>query len=178
MVTVAVLAILIALATPSFTSVINSSRLTSHANELVASLQLARMEAVRRNTRAVVCRSDNGSSCAAGAQWNGWITFVDSNRNGTAEAAEVVRVSTVKVPVQVRPGTAVTASRIVFSPDGLARETNAAGAPQVNLLNVNVGVCIPTTLPAQNARNVQIRSGSRISVVPVNAGGACQAPAL
>lgn len=176
MVTIAVLAILIAIATPSFTSVINSSRLTSHANEFVASLQLARMEAVRRNTRAVVCRSDNGSTCAAGAQWNGWITFVDSNRNGTAETAELIRVGAVKAPVQVRSGAAVTASRIVFSPDGLARVTNAAGVPQVSLLDVSVGVCIPTTLPAENERRVQIVSGSRISVMREDAGGTCQAP--
>lgn len=176
MVTVAVLAILIAIATPSFTSVINNNRLAGHANELVASLQLARMEAVRRNARTVVCRSDNGSSCAAGTQWNGWITFVDVNRNGTAEAGELLRVGTAKVPVEIRTGAAILGSRIVFSPDGLARVTNAAGAPQVNLLNVDVGVCIPTTLPAENERRVQLRSGSRISVVRTNGGGACRVP--
>lgn len=177
MVTIAVLAIIIALATPSFTSVINNNRLSSHANELVASLQLARMEAVRRNVRAVVCRSENGSSCATGAAWGGWITFVDSNRNGTAEAAELLRVNTVKAPVQVRPGAAVTANRIVFRPDGLARVTDAAGVPQTALLSVNVGVCIPTRLPPENQRLVQIRAGSRISVVRSDTGGACTTPA-
>jgi type IV fimbrial biogenesis protein FimT len=177
MVTVAVLAIIIALATPSFTSVINSNRLSSHANELVASLQLARMEAVRRNVRAVVCRSENGSTCATGAPWNGWITFVDTNRNGTAEAAELLRVNTVKAPVQVRPGAAVTASRIVFLPDGLARVTDSTGKPQTALLSEDIGVCIETKLPPENQRLVHIRAGSRISVERSDAGGKCATPA-
>lgn len=176
MVTVAVLAILIAIATPSFTSVINNNRLAGHANEFVATLQLARMEAVRRNARAVVCRSDNGSSCAAGARWNGWIMFVDGNRNGTAEAAELLRVGTAEVPVEIRAGSTVAGSRIVFSPDGLARVTNASGVPQTNLLNTDIGVCIPTRLPAENERRIQLRSGSRLSVERVDSGGTCGVP--
>src|SRR5690606_4323840 len=45
MVVVAVVAILAVVAYPSLTSVINSNRLSSNANELVASLQYARSEA-------------------------------------------------------------------------------------------------------------------------------------
>ena len=52
MITLAVLAILLSLAVPSFTSVINANRLTAQANELVADLQLARTEAIRRNQPA------------------------------------------------------------------------------------------------------------------------------
>lgn len=174
MVTIALLAILLALATPSFTSIINSNRLASHANELVASLQTARMEAVRRNTRTVVCRSDNGTTCSAGAQWNGWITFVDYP---PPLAAEILRVNTVETPVQMRVSDAITASRVVFRPDGLARVTNTSGVPQQGLLTANIGVCIPTTQPAENQRLVQIRTGSRISVDPSNASGACTTPA-
>ena len=60
MVTLGVLAILVTLATPSFTSVINSNRLSSQANELVADIQLARSEALRRNRTVRLCRSTNG----------------------------------------------------------------------------------------------------------------------
>ncbi|WP_414397408.1 Tfp pilus assembly protein FimT/FimU [Xanthomonas campestris] len=48
MVTVAVLAIVLAVAVPAFGTLIRSSRLTSNANEVVAALQLARSEAVRQ----------------------------------------------------------------------------------------------------------------------------------
>src|SRR5690606_10966940 len=49
MVVVAVVAILAVVAYPSLTSVVNSNRLASNANELVASLQHARSEAIRGN---------------------------------------------------------------------------------------------------------------------------------
>src|SRR5687768_5278862 len=57
MITIGVLAVLVMLAIPSFTTVINNNRLAANANELIASLQLARTEAVRRNTRITVCRT-------------------------------------------------------------------------------------------------------------------------
>jgi len=55
MVTIAVLAILLAIGIPSFASLIASNRLTSATNELVAALQTARTEAIRRNVRVTVC---------------------------------------------------------------------------------------------------------------------------
>src|SRR3546814_19233482 len=64
MVTISVLAILMMLAVPSFTSIINSNRLTAQSNEVVAALQLARMEAIKQNRRAIVCRSATGTTCA------------------------------------------------------------------------------------------------------------------
>jgi type IV fimbrial biogenesis protein FimT len=101
LVTVAILAILATLATPSFTSLINSNRLTAQANEVVASLQLARTEAIKQNRRTIICRSTDGASCAGAGQWTQWITYVDINSNGTPQAAEIVRVNRVKAPLRV-----------------------------------------------------------------------------
>lgn len=69
MVTVAVLAIVAAIAIPSFTGLINSSRLTASANEVLASMQLARSEAVQRNQTVLICPSSDASSCGSGS-WN------------------------------------------------------------------------------------------------------------
>lgn len=157
MVTVAVLAVLIAVAAPSFVSIINGSRLTSHANELVASLQQARMEAIRRNASVTVCRTTNGAVCDAGAgNWTGWLTVVAGN-------GEVLRSSSAKAPVRISS----PASSITFRADGLAW---AAGG----LLANDITVCIPTTHPAENRRMVSIGSGSRVSVATAGDGnGAC-----
>ena len=62
MITLVVLAVLITLAVPSFTSLINSNRLAAQANELVAGLQEARLESLRSNRRVTVCRSTNGTT--------------------------------------------------------------------------------------------------------------------
>jgi prepilin-type N-terminal cleavage/methylation domain len=55
MVVLIVLGIVLALAAPSFTEAIRSSRLTTQVNELVAALQMARAEAVRRNKTVQYC---------------------------------------------------------------------------------------------------------------------------
>jgi type IV fimbrial biogenesis protein FimT len=168
-VAIAVLAILVALAVPSFTALINGNRVTSAANEMVASLQLARMESLRRNMRVAVCQSGNATSCTNNGLWGQWITIADSDRNGTYD--QVLRVS-VADDVQVRPSGGISGNqnRIEFRADGLAR--NAAGA----LLDARMAVCIPTNQPAENERRVNIAFGSSVSVTRNNAGGACPAP--
>ncbi len=151
----------------SFRYVVNSGRVTNPANELLATLQLARIEAVRRGQRTVVCRSENAESgspsctTATGA-WGGWLAFVDNNRNGTLDTGEVVlKVGTVQVPTTIVASPAVDTAnnRVVFRADGLAR--TAAGA----LLAAQIRMCVPQNVPAENARDVVIAGGSRVSVV-------------
>src|SRR5690606_33716347 len=125
MVTLAVLAVLASIAAPSFTGLINSNRLSSASNELVAALQLARMESVRRNTRVVLCRSTDGSSCAgAGDLWPAWVVFVDNDADSNLDAGEaVLRTGSAHASVQVRASAALTVDRLVFRPDGFARNS-------------------------------------------------------
>lgn len=174
MVTLAVLAVLASIAAPSFTSLVNSNRLTAASNELVAALQLARMESVRRNTRVVVCRSTDGSTCAgAGDLWPAWVTFVDTDADSNLDAGEtVLRTGSAHASVQVRASAALTADRLVFRPDGFARNS---ATPNGALLNATFGVCMPTRRPAENERLVAIGSGSRITTVARARDGACNA---
>lgn len=166
LVTVSVLAILVALAVPSFTSVINANRLAAQSNEVVAALQMARAEAIKHNRRAIVCRSQNGTTCAGtNGAWTQFITLVDTSGNRTFEAHELVRVNVVKAPVQVGS----RSHSIVFRSDGMARTTDAAAA----LVTQDITVCIPTRHPEQNRRIVSLATGSRISVAPANGAGAC-----
>jgi type IV fimbrial biogenesis protein FimT len=74
MVSLIVVGILLGLAVPSFRDAALSSRLTGYANDLVASVQVARSEAIKRNLTVTLCASVNGSTCAAGVGWEvGWI---------------------------------------------------------------------------------------------------------
>lgn len=157
MVTVAVAAILMAIATPSFTSIINSNRLTSAANEMVATLQTARMEAVRLNTTVKVC-----SGCGNA---NSVVAFVDANNDNLATAAEILRISTFNPNVQRSGGV-----NLVFRADGFGR---TAAAPNGALAATSFSFCIPTTKPAENVRVVSIGSGSRISTDRADGGGKC-----
>ncbi len=79
MVTVAIAAILVTVAMPSFTGTIISNRLTTINNELVGALNLARSEAIKRNQQVVVEKT--------GANWqDGWRVFVDIDRTPSSDA--------------------------------------------------------------------------------------------
>lgn len=79
MVTVTIAGILMGVAVPSFTSVIDSNRLTTYANDLVTALNFARSEAIKRGQQVTVRRKSLTS-----AQWeNGWNVFVDSDKSNT-----------------------------------------------------------------------------------------------
>lgn len=175
MVTIAVAAILIAIAIPSFATIFNSNRLAGSANELLATLQTARVEAIRRNLRTVVCRSDNGATCnTAAGNWGGWIAFVDTDNSSTFNAGDVLLSSTLvaaSVKITASPAVSGASNQIIFRPDGMAHAASGI------LLAATIGVCIATTQPPQNARDVTIMSGSRLSIDTRNGGGACAAPA-
>jgi len=73
MIVVAVVAILLGLAVPSFYQVITNMKLTSYANNLVSSTLLARSEAINRNAVVSLCVSTDGMTCGAG----GWEAGLD-----------------------------------------------------------------------------------------------------
>ena len=63
MVTLAVLAIGAAIAYPSFQGVLRSNRVATATNDLIASLSLARSEAIRGSRDSGVCPSSDGTEC-------------------------------------------------------------------------------------------------------------------
>ena len=115
---IAVLAILTTLALPAFTQFIANNRLAAEANELVASFQFARSEAIKRGVQVQVCSSADGASC--GGNWTqGWIAMADPG--GPDQA--VLRVwSPSDDAFQFTPAS----SNVVFQPNGFS----TAGAEQ------------------------------------------------
>lgn len=89
MVTVAVLAIGAAIAFPSFKGVLQSNRVATTTNEVIATLSLARSEAIRNSRGSGVCASTTGASC--GGEWNeGLLVWSDDNGDGVYQAGEEV----------------------------------------------------------------------------------------
>jgi type IV fimbrial biogenesis protein FimT len=75
MITVSIIAILAAIAVPSFIDASLNSQLRSTANEFVSSIYLARSEAFKRNSIVTVCVSSDGTSCGSGGWEQGWIVM-------------------------------------------------------------------------------------------------------
>ncbi|MCA0392918.1 MAG: GspH/FimT family pseudopilin [Proteobacteria bacterium] len=90
-VTVAVVAIVAAVAFPNFQNVIRSNRVSTASNELVASLSLARVEALRSPGGAGLCASADGTTC--GTNWNaGWMVWINADNNDTPAGTPEERV--------------------------------------------------------------------------------------
>lgn len=75
MVTLAVLAIVLSMAAPSFSSMLQDNRASALGSELQGALQFACSEAVKRRQSVVICRSNaGGSGCESGTDWSGgWL---------------------------------------------------------------------------------------------------------
>ena len=94
MITLAIAAIVMSIAVPSFNTTIQNSRITTQTNEMVSAINLARMEAIHRGTTVSLCASSDQSSCSGSNDWSvGWIVYEDSVSAGTTTTvSEVIRV--------------------------------------------------------------------------------------
>lgn len=77
MITLGIASILLAVATPSFISMVNNARLTTYTNDFVSALMLAKTEAVKRGFRVTVLPRGG----VPGVWQQGWDVFVDVNLN-------------------------------------------------------------------------------------------------
>ncbi len=92
LVTLLIVGVVLTLGIPNLSELTANSRMTSTANDLHASFQLARSEAARAKTNITICASANSMDAAAncGGTWDqGYIIFVgvdgDLNRAGGTE---------------------------------------------------------------------------------------------
>jgi len=92
MVAVVVIAIILALASPDYNTVKLKNEAINVTGELSTALQLARTMAVTRGLPSGFCASSDQATCS-GSWSDGWIIFVDENRNNTMDGVEA--------PVQV-----------------------------------------------------------------------------
>lgn len=77
MVTLAVAAIVLGMAIPSFNAQIQNNQAQATAESFIDALNYARSEAVKRVRRVSLCASADGASC--GGDWkDGYIVFVDA----------------------------------------------------------------------------------------------------
>jgi type IV fimbrial biogenesis protein FimT len=97
MIAVAIGALIVTMAVPSFRDTVRNQRMVSATNEMVMSLTLAKSEAIKRVTYVSVCKSSDGASCTGNTtSWNeGWIVFSNAssaNLGSVDVGDELIRV--------------------------------------------------------------------------------------
>lgn len=154
-VAVAIIAILAGFTVPAFTNTIRNNRLAAASNTLLASLQFARSEAIKRGIRVTLCKSADGSLCSKdGGYEQGWLVFEDRNGNAQVDGGETI--------IRVMEGQAMSISGntpvrhyISYMPEGWTRLKN--GGLQMGTLTLCEG---------QVARRVIISRSGRARTKP------------
>lgn len=103
--------------------IVQENRLRSELNLLMAHLNFARSESIKRRSPITLCKSTDGETCGALAGWReGWILFADGNGNHARDAEEVLlRVQDALThDLSVRYGEAGTYHYLTYKPDGSA----------------------------------------------------------
>ncbi|MFZ6780020.1 GspH/FimT family pseudopilin [Undibacterium sp. Ji83W] len=92
LVAIAIFATIMAIAVPGVRGFITGARMNAQPSDIVGAINLARSEAVKRNSGVTICKSADGATCVAGGNnWAvGWIVFADPDYNGVVNAGETV----------------------------------------------------------------------------------------
>lgn len=101
LVTLAVAAILLAVAVPSFRTFVQNAQLNSTANSLLSAFQQARSEAITRGAKVILCRTADSSTDSCGDSdpndWSpGWLMYSVPTADGEVDytgAADNVLIS-------------------------------------------------------------------------------------
>jgi len=126
MVTITVLAILIAIGLPNLREFLAGNRLSSNVNGFIGLVNYARSEAIVRNQDVVICPKDTSTNaCTSTTTWNTQDVqaFVDVNGNGAFDSGDVLLKTIAAMdPSDSQTGfTQDAASVIVFGSAGFAR---------------------------------------------------------
>lgn len=173
----ALLAILMAIAVPSFRGTAASNRLSASAAEVANTMALARSEAIRRGGRVTVCKSADGAACTLVGGWEqGWIVFVDTTRagaNASVDAGEVIvsRVGRQADGITIL-GTAALANYVSFAADGTVR-TMAGAALAGGLRTCST---LASLTDAARARRLDISAAGRLASSNPSVLATCPAP--
>lgn len=146
MVTVSIASIMLAVAVPSFHSLILDNRLASQSAEFTGALAMARSEASRRGSRVVV-------SPVASSFDSGWRIWVDSNSNTLLDQGEAV----VRIHEDLHGNTLTSsgaASPIVYLPSGFM-DITASATRVLRLCDSRSG---------EKGREIRITATGRVSI--------------
>ncbi|MAS09307.1 GspH/FimT family pseudopilin [Salinisphaera sp.] len=121
LVTIAVAAILLAVAIPSYRSVVQRNAMAATVNDLVGDLNYARSQAVTRGQRVFMCKSGGNSTCNADGDWSqGWLVYAPDPGTTTPTRANTLRVrGALEGQITISGNNNIT-SEVFFDPNGFA----------------------------------------------------------
>ena len=177
MITLAIGAVLMMVAAPSFVGFQRNSEMTSLTNALLAAANTARAEAMKTGMNALVVPSGNGSDWTAG-----WVVFVDKNRDNaysaTADTTVLVQGATPSYITITGTGNAAIspASYIMFDSSGYAKSYGSSpGVANLTLSIVRSDV--PSAQADAETRRIVVALTGRVRSCRPSTDSACTSSA-
>ena len=142
LVTMAIAAILVSMAVPSFQAFFSRNRIATVTNDFMSSINFARSEAVKGGAITTMCMMSTSlvNTCSTtNTGWsNGWIIWVDRNGDSTMQASELLRSHG---PINAG-NVAIGGTQIAFS---------FAGQGALTTTTDTFNICTPTDLKLSNS---------------------------
>lgn len=171
MVVVSIIAILTALAAPSFVRTVRSTTISNSVNSFMSDMRYARSESIRRGASVVMCRSNapeaTSPTCGSGSGidvdgdglgdgWaSGWIVFEDLDGDGTKDANEpVLKVESQNTRIESVMEGGSGSTKFRFTPTGRLR--NLSSATQLTFGGTNYSNDLQRVLCVSMAGHVRI----------------------
>lgn len=143
LVVVALLAVLAAMAYPSFNTMIANNRVKAAQAEINKALAYARSEAISRNRAIGVCpkSTPTADTCGTDADWsNGFMVYIDNNNNPAApydpKKIDIIQHYYLKQPIDVSIGSIF---RFTWQPGGIRLRTNNNLLPNATITITSTG---------------------------------------
>ena len=169
MITIAVLAILVAVGLPSMRDFVVSNRLTSDANSFIGLVNFARSEAITRNQRVVICpkTSSTSNSCSSSQFWAEFDiqAFVDVDGDNDRSSGDILlKIVPAIDPTGLqtrftRPSGSV--NKVIFGSSGFSQN-----ALRFNLNTIKAG---DTAYEFKYGRSICVSKPGRVRVIPYSA---------
>jgi len=177
MVTVAVAAILLAVALPNLRSFMRRNAVTSETNDLIADLQLARSTAVSRRVLVAFCPLATTSTVACDAASatyeNGWLIYIVTTPGakytgaGTLADTNLLRMATKTTSVSIRTA---SATPITFNQRG---EISNGSDVAFNVCSTAGSAALGTSVNGAQGVVLTQASSGRAGTAPIAVGGTC-----
>lgn len=161
---VTLIAIVTAIAVPSWRAMQTRNAIRSLVNDYTLSLYFARSEAVRLNTPVTLCPSNDGATCTDSALENGWVVFVGLR---DAAAPPLLQDTMPRTLVRTRFTAmlnAVAGRSVTFLPNG---------QPLNNFAGTTVQVCPDQPALDTMSRDIVLNRTGRVRI---DSPGACNIP--
>lgn len=164
LVTMAIGVVLLMVAVPSFTTYQKNAELTSASNTLLAAINAARGEAMKRGMSAMVVPTSNGSDWTTG-----WVVFVDKNNsrtfNDTGDIPDITVLKQAAVPNGISiTGTGIASGSepyILFDASGYSKtKTGSFGALSISFARTDLAAADGY----RQTRKIKIASTGRVRI--------------